>query len=91
MSRVEVQTGARILFEIVVCGSNNDGGIGPSIPSFISEMMEGGQSSLSSAVDSFSGIVKTRKATSFNMLEGIGTQELPDSLNWIELSEALIE
>jgi serine/threonine protein kinase len=74
--KVDVRAFAGILSEIVVGASAEQGGRGPGIPSFVSRIIEKGQSADSKAAESFTDILKVSKLNDFKIMEGVNIQEV---------------
>jgi hypothetical protein len=81
-----------ILFsEIAIAVSAGQGSCSRKVPSFVSGIIERGQSLDSKAVDSFSDILENLKENNFEIMEGVDIHEVSAFMNWIELSESLTE
>jgi hypothetical protein len=88
---VDIRGFTRILSEILI-GASTEQGCGRSgIRSFVSEMIENGESSDLKAVKSLSDILKILKLHNFNIIEGVDIEEVWNFVKWIEKSERLIE
>jgi hypothetical protein len=87
----DVQAFAKLLSQIVKCGSADEFGCSRSVPAFVLRIIEKGQSSDSKTRLSFVDIIKTLKGHDFRILEGVDTQEVSTFVNWIEISEAFTE
>jgi serine/threonine protein kinase len=89
--KADVQAFAGILSEIVASASAGPDFDGPRVPSFVSEIIERGQCRDSKTLESFPDIWRILKMHKFKIIEGVNVQEVSDFVNWIELSETLIE
>jgi serine/threonine protein kinase len=88
---IDIRAFTRILSEIVVGASAEHGCASSDIPSFVSEIIENGESSDLKAVKSLSDILKILKLHNFKIIEGIDVEEVSNFVKWIEISETLIE
>jgi hypothetical protein len=89
--KADIQAFTRILSEIVV-GSSAEQGCGRSgIPSFIYEMIEGGEYADRKSIESFPGILNILKQHNFKIMEGVDVEEVSRFVRWIEWSETLTE
>jgi hypothetical protein len=89
--KADVQGFAGILSEIVIVTSAQQDGRDPAVPTFVSEIIERGQSADSNAVQSFLDIFEILKRNNFKIVEGVDSHEVWSFVNWIESSEVLIE
>jgi hypothetical protein len=89
--KTDVEAFARILSEIVVGVSGEQGIHSPGIPSFVRKMIERGQSGDLKRVESFHEIFETLKRNAFKILEGVENEKVSSFVNWIESSEMLTE
>jgi serine/threonine protein kinase len=87
----DIQAFSRILSEIVVGASAGQGGFDPSVPSFVSWLIEKGQSPDLKTMKSFLDIFEILKRNQFRIMEGVNIEEISNFVNWIEWSERLIE
>jgi hypothetical protein len=88
--KADVQAFAELLLKVVVGDSGEQNGSGPSVVPFVSEIIKRGHSADSKAAMSFVGIFKILKQNNFTIMEGVDSEEVSNFVNWIELSEALI-
>jgi hypothetical protein len=88
---VDIRAFARILSEIVVGASAEQGCGSSGIPSFVLEIIENGESADLKAVKSLSDILKILKLHNFKIIEGVDVEEVWNFVKWIEKSETLIE
>jgi hypothetical protein len=87
----DVRAFAIILSEIASGTSGGQDGRGPDVPSFISGIIERGQSADSRSTESFADILKTLKENDFQVLEGVDSQKVSNFVSWIDWSERMIE
>jgi serine/threonine protein kinase len=87
----DVRGFAEVLSRIVVGDSGEESRSRLSVPRFVLEMIERGQSLDSKATLSFVDIFKTLEENGFRILEGVDLKEVSDFASWIEFSEALTE
>jgi serine/threonine protein kinase len=87
----DVRAFVELLSRIVIGGSAEEGGRSLSVPAFVIEMIERGQSFNSNAKLSFMDILRTLKNNEFRILEGVDSKEVSSFVSWIEFSEALTE
>jgi hypothetical protein len=87
----DVRAFAVILSQIAAGTSGGQDGRGPNVPSFISKIIERGQSADSRSTESFAEILKTLKDNHFQIMEGVDSQEVSNFVSWIEWSQTLIE
>jgi hypothetical protein len=80
---VDVRSFTKILSEIVAGVSSGDGEGCPIVPSFVSEIIERGQS--------FLDIFETLEQNQFQIMEGINVAEVSNFVRWIQWSETLTE
>jgi serine/threonine protein kinase len=88
---VDVRAFAELLSRIVIGDSAEGRGCSLSVPAFVLEMIERGQSLDSNAKLSFVDIFEALKGNEFRILEGVDSKEVCTFVNWIEFSEALTE
>jgi hypothetical protein len=62
-----------------------------SVPAFVLEMIERGQSLDPNAMLSFVDIFEIMKVNDFRILEGVDSTEVSNFVSWIEFSEALTQ
>jgi hypothetical protein len=91
MSKADVCAFARILSTIVVGVSADPGVRDPSVPSFVSDIIERGRSADSRSTESFANILRILKENDFKIVESVDVQEVSDFVDGIEWSETLIE
>jgi hypothetical protein len=89
--RADIVGFSRILSEIVIGASAGQGGFGPSVPSFVSWIIEKGQSRDLTTMNSFLDIFEILKRNQFRILEGVNIEEICNFVSWVEWSERLIE
>jgi serine/threonine protein kinase len=87
----DVRGFAELLSRIVNGDSVEESGCGLSIPGFVLQMIERGQSLDCNATLSFVDIFKTLKDNHFRILEEVDSKAVSNFVNWIEFSEALLE
>jgi serine/threonine protein kinase len=87
----DVRAFAELLSQIVIGDSAEEIGYSLSVPIFVLNIIERGQSSDSHAKLSFMDIIETLKDNNFRILEGVDSREVWDFVRWIEFSEALTE
>jgi serine/threonine protein kinase len=87
----DVRAFAELLSRIVIGDSAEESGSSLSVPGFVFEMIERGQSLDSRAMLSFVDIFETLKNNDFRIVEGVDSTEVSTYVRWIELSEALTE
>jgi serine/threonine protein kinase len=87
----DVRAFAELLSRIVIGDSAEDRGCSLSVPVFVLEMIERGQSLDSNAKLSFMDIFDTLKNKDFRILEGVDSKEISNFVSWIELTEVLTE
>jgi hypothetical protein len=88
---VDIRAFTRILSEIVVGAPAEQGCGRSSIPSFVLEIIENGESGDGKVVKSLSDILKILKLHNFNIIEGVDVEEVSNFVKWIKMSETLIE
>jgi hypothetical protein len=88
---IDIRAFTRILSEIVVGASAEQGCDRSNIPSFVSEIIANGESSDLKAIKSLSDILKMLKLHNFKIMEGVDVEEVSNFVKWIEKSETLIE
>jgi serine/threonine protein kinase len=88
---VDIRAFRRILSEILIGGSTEQGCGRSGIPSFVFEIIGNGESSDLKTVKSLSDILKILKLHNFNIIEGVDIEEVLNFVKWIEKSEMLIE
>jgi hypothetical protein len=88
---VDVRAFTRILSEIVVGASAEQGCGSSGIPSFVLEIIENGESVDLKRVKSMSNILKILKLHDFKIMERVDVEEVSNFVKWIEKSETLIE
>jgi hypothetical protein len=89
--KADVEAFARILSEIVVGVSGEEGIHSPGIPSFIWKIIERGQSGDLKRVEPFHDIFETLKQNEFKIMEGVDAEQVSSFVRWIEISETLID
>jgi hypothetical protein len=87
----DVRAFAELLSRIVIGDSGEESRSRLSVPRFVLEMIERGQSFDSNAKLSFVDIFETLKYENFKILEGFDSNEISKFVSWIELSETLTE
>jgi serine/threonine protein kinase len=87
----DVRAFTELLSRIVIGDSAEERGCSLSVPEFVFDMIERGQSSDSKATLSFVDIFEIMKENDFRILEGIDSTEVSNFVRWIEFSEALTE
>jgi serine/threonine protein kinase len=87
----DVRAFAKLLSSIVIGDSAEETGSSQSVPGFVLEMVERGQSLDSNATLSFVDIFETLKVNDFRILEGVDSTEVSNFVKWIEFSEGLTE
>jgi hypothetical protein len=87
----DIRAFAELLSRIVIGDSAEDRGCSQSVPGFILNMIERGQSLDSNATLSFVDIFEALKGNDFRILEGVDSKEVSKFVRWIEFSEALTE
>jgi serine/threonine protein kinase len=88
---VDVRAFAELLSRIVIGDSAHESELRLSVPGFILNMIEKGQSLDSDARLSFMDIFETLKNNDFRILEEVDPIEVWNFVRWIEFSEALTE
>jgi serine/threonine protein kinase len=83
--KADVQAFSRILSEIAFEADTK------TVPLFVNEIIERGQSTECEAVESFADILKILKQNDFEILEGVNIEEVTNFVSWIESTERLIE
>jgi serine/threonine protein kinase len=89
--KADVRAFATIVSEIVVGRSGEHRSRVSTIPSFVFEMIERGQSADLIAVETFSEILKLLKDNQFKIMKGTDLEDITTFVHWIESSEPLIE
>jgi hypothetical protein len=87
----DVRAFAELLSQIVIADSTKECGGSLSVPEFVLNIIERGQSFDSNATLSFVDIFETLKDNDFGILEGVDSTEVWDFVSWIEFLEALTE
>jgi hypothetical protein len=87
----DVRAFSELLSQIVIGDSAEEIGCSPSLPPFVLNIIERGQSLDSHAKLSFVDIFETLKGNDFRILEGVDSKEVSNFVSWIEFSEALTE
>jgi hypothetical protein len=87
----DVRGFAKLLSRIVIGDSAEETGTSRSVPAFVLEMIERGQSLDSNATLSFVDIFEILKVNNFRILEGVDSTEVSKFVKWIEFSEGLTE
>jgi hypothetical protein len=87
----DVRAFSELLSRIVHGDSAEESGSSLSVPAFVLEMIERGQSLDSEAKLSFVDIFETLRVNNFRLLEGVDSKEVWNFASWIEFSEALTE
>jgi serine/threonine protein kinase len=85
----DVKAFAELLSRILIDDSAEKPGCSLSIPAFVLNIIERGQSLDSEAKLSFADIFETLKGEKFRILEGVDSNEVSNFVSWIEFSEAL--
>jgi hypothetical protein len=89
--REDIRAFTTILSEIVV-GTAAEQGCGNSgIPSFVLDMIEGGECPNWNTITSFSGALSTLKEHNFKIMEGVDAEEVSRFVRWVESSERFTE
>jgi hypothetical protein len=88
---VDIRAFAELLSRIVIGDSAEERGYSLSVPIFVLNIIERGQSLDSNAKLSFIDIFETLKDNDFRILEGVDSKEVSNFVSWIEFSEALTE
>jgi hypothetical protein len=89
--KADVRAFTVILWEIAAGTSGGQDGRSPDVPSFISRIIERGQSADLKSTESFADILRTLKENDFKIMEGVDSQEVSNFVSWIEWSETLTE
>jgi serine/threonine protein kinase len=87
----DVRAFAKLLSKIVISDSADESECRLSVPGFVLEMIERGQSLDPNATLSFVDIFETLKNNDFEILQGVDSTEVSKFVSWIEFSEALTE
>jgi hypothetical protein len=87
----DVRAFAELLSRIVIGDSAEKGGCSLSVPAFVLQKIERGQSLDSNATLSFVNIFETLENNDFRILEGVDSREVSDFVSWIEVSEVLTD
>jgi hypothetical protein len=87
----DIRAFAELVSRIAIGKSAGAMGCSQSVPAFVFEMIERGQSLDSKAALSFVDIFETLKVNNFGILEGVDSIEVSNFVNWIEFSEVLTE
>jgi hypothetical protein len=87
----DVKAFVELLSKIVIGGSSKESRSSQSIPAFVLQMIEQGESSDAMAIVSFVDIFKTLKCEHFKILDEVDSKEVSNFVSWIELSERLTE
>jgi serine/threonine protein kinase len=87
----DVRAFAELLSRIAIGKSAGAMGCSESVPGFVFEMIERGQSLDTKSTLSFVDIFETLKVNNFGILDGVDSTEVSNLVNWIEFSEALTE
>jgi serine/threonine protein kinase len=85
----DVRTFAELVSRIVTGDSAEERGSSLSVPGFVFEMIEKGQSSDPKVTLLFVDIFETLKVIGFRILEGVDSIKVSNFAKWIEFSEAL--
>jgi serine/threonine protein kinase len=88
--KADVRAFAVILSEIVSGTSGEQDGRGSDVPSFISRIIEKGQSADSRSTESFADFLRTLKENDVQIMKGVDSQEVSKWVNWIEWSETML-
>jgi serine/threonine protein kinase len=88
---VDMRAFTRILSEILIGASAEQGCDSSDIPSFVFEIIGNGESADLKAIKSLSDILKILKLHNFQIIEGVDIEEVWHFVKWIEKSETLIE
>jgi serine/threonine protein kinase len=89
--KADVRAFAVILSEIASGTSGGQDRRDPDVPSFISRIIERGQSADSRSTESFADILTILKKNDFQIMAGVDSQKVANFVSWIEWSETLIE
>jgi hypothetical protein len=87
----DVKAFAELLSRIVIGDSAQESESSLSVPVFVWNLIERGQSLDSNATLSFADIFETLKDNDFRILEGVDSKEVSNFVSWIEFSETLTE
>jgi serine/threonine protein kinase len=87
----DVKAFAELLSRIVIGDSAEERGRNVSVPGFVMEIIERGQSLDSNAKLSFVDIFETLESAKFKIQEGVDWKEVSNFVSWIEFSERLTE
>jgi hypothetical protein len=87
----DIEAFAAIFSEIVIGLSGDSCGRHRGVGSFVSDIIERGQSADSAAMESFEDILKDLKENDFRVAESVDIEEVKNYVKWIEWSEMLIE
>jgi hypothetical protein len=87
----DVRTFAELLSRIVIDKSAEEHGCALSLPAFVLNIIENGQSFNSNAKLSFVEPFETLENNDFQILEGVDSTEVSNFVSWIEFSEGWTE
>jgi hypothetical protein len=87
----DVKAFSELLSRIVIGDSAEESRISLTVPEFVMNLIERGQSIDSRATLSFVDIFEILKAKGFRILDGVDSNEVSNFVSWIEFSERLTE